>query len=67
MSADTEARVQRMQHRVDQQETELRVAVRNLEHAARRAFELRPRFQSHPLLWTTGAFLVGVWLGGHQR
>lgn len=48
------------------QETELRLAVQELEEAAQRA--LRPGYWigSRPWLWTTGAFLLGAWIGGRR-
>jgi len=67
MSVAVEGRIVRLRGRVSEQEAELRVAVQELEEAARRAFDLRHHFASHPLLFTTGAFLVGVWLGGRGR
>jgi hypothetical protein len=67
MSAATEPRVEQLRDEVDEQRAELRVAVQQFEHAARRAFELDHRFGTHPWMWTAGAFVLGLWIGGKSR
>jgi hypothetical protein len=51
---------------VEEQETELHVAVGDLEVVARRAIDARHWVRSRPYVWVGGAFLVGAWLGGRR-
>ncbi len=63
-AADT--RLVELRDRVEEQQVELRSAVRELEQATRRAFDLEHRFAAHPWLFTAGAVLLGAWLGGRR-
>jgi len=66
MSSSSDQRLDVLRELVEEQETELQVAVEELEDVARRAFDARHWIQSRPFLWTAGAFLVGAWLGGRR-
>jgi hypothetical protein len=67
VNTQQEERLHDLQERVVEEEQELRVAFEELEDAARRMVGLRHRFAAHALPYTTGAFLLGVWLGGRHR
>lgn len=60
-------RTEVLRERVEQQHEELRSAVEALELAARRAVDVRHWIRARPGLWTAGAFLLGLWLGGRNR
>jgi len=61
-----EQRLSVLRERVEEQEQELRTAVDELEHAARRVVDARHWIRSRPIALTLGAFLVGIWLGGRK-
>lgn len=63
---ETQPRIVHLRDRVEEEEAELRSAVRELEVAARRAVDPRFHFAHHPWLWTTGAFLLGAWWGARR-
>lgn len=62
----SEERIEVLRDLVEEQETELHVAVGELEEVARRVIDARHWIRSRPFLWMGGAFLVGVWLGGRR-
>jgi len=67
MSPDLGDRSAVLRERIAAQEQDLRLAVRELELAARQTFDLQHRVESHPLMWITGAFALGFWMGGRSR
>ena len=66
MSSSADQRLDALRERVEEQEVELHDAVQEFEDVARRAIDVRHWIRSRPLLWATGAFLVGAWLGGRK-
>lgn len=67
MSAALEDRSAVLRDRIDEQEAELRLAVRELKQATRQTFDLGHQLASHPAAWLAGAFAVGLWIGGRRR
>jgi hypothetical protein len=64
--SSSEQRRDALRDLVEEQETELHVAVGELEDVARRAIDARYWIRSRPFVWVGGAFLVGAWLGGRR-
>jgi hypothetical protein len=59
-------RIGTLQHRVDVHRQELRLAVDDLEDAARRTVNVRHWIAARPVAFTFAAFAVGFWLGGRR-
>jgi hypothetical protein len=66
VSSSSDQRLDQLRELVEEQETELHVAVGELEDVARRAIDARHWIRSRPFLCVAGAFLVGAWLGGRR-
>jgi hypothetical protein len=66
MSSPSDQRLDTLRELVEQQQTELHVAVGELEDVARRVIDARYWIRSRPFLWVAGALLVGAWLGGRR-
>jgi hypothetical protein len=66
MSSPSDQRLEVLRDLVEEKETELHVAVGELEVAARRAVDARHWIRSRPFVCVGGAFLVGAWLGGRR-
>jgi hypothetical protein len=64
--SSSDHRIDALRDLVEEQETELHVAVGELEVVARRAIDARYWIRSRPFAWVGGAFLVGAWLGGRR-
>jgi hypothetical protein len=62
----SDLRLDSLRELVEEQETELHVAVGQLEDVARRTIDARHWIRSRPFAWVGGAFLVGAWLGGRR-
>jgi hypothetical protein len=67
MSLALQTRTVRLRDRVAESEADLRLALRDLEVAARRAVDFRHWMASHPWYCVSGAVLLGAWLGGRRR
>lgn len=52
---------------IEKDRQEVRVALRELTGAAEQKFDVAERIRTSPLLWTFGAFFVGVWLGSRTN
>jgi hypothetical protein len=66
VSSPSDQRLDVLRDLVEEKETELHVAVEELEEVARRAIDARYWIRSRPFAWVGGAFLVGMWLGGRR-
>ena len=66
MSSSSDQRLDQLRELVEEQETELHVAVGELENVARRVIDARYWIRSRPFLCVAGALFVGAWLGGRR-
>jgi hypothetical protein len=65
-ASNPEQRIDALQHRVDVQREELRIAVDDLEVAARRTVDVRHWVETKPVVCVAAAFAFGFWLGGRR-
>lgn len=66
MSEAPDERIDALQHRVDAKREALRMAVDDLEDAARRTVDVRRWIAAKPFASAATAFALGFWLGGRR-